>query len=322
MDSLDSRCEQVNAMASQVLPSISKTRSSAAITRPKIWPVPETREQTPSSDIKSAAADTIAQVAPILDVPNNWAKGRVQAIQDYSLLTWEAIADIFSRPRYWAEMFLQMDYIGVGSVPIVLLTGLFTGAVLALQSNYGLKEFGAVSLTPTLVTESMVKELGPVIAALMVSGRDASGMASEIGSMKITDQLDAMRALGADPIRKLVTPRIIATVTMLFFLTIMSDAVGIAGGSVVAIFILGLDANTYLHASYQCLVYSDIIQGLTKPIFFGFIISTVGCAFGLKTKGGTRGVGHSTTQAVVVASVTIIVVDFLISRAMLGIFGQ
>ena len=311
-------------MATHVLPPISDPRSPAAMTHPKVWPVPETRER-PADPVTLPPSNTAAQahqVSPILEVPDRWAKRQVQALQEYSLLTWEAITDIFSRPRYWAEMFLQMDYIGVGSVPIVLLTGMFTGAVLALQSNYGLKEFGAVSLTPTLVTESMVKELGPVIAALMVSGRDASGMASEIGSMKITDQIDAMLALGADPIRKLVTPRIIATITMLFFLTIMSDTIGIAGGSAVAIFILGLDANTYLHASYQCLVYSDIIQGLTKLIFFGFIISTVGCAFGMRTRAGTRGVGLATTQAVVVASVMIIVVDFLISRVMLGIFGM
>jgi phospholipid/cholesterol/gamma-HCH transport system permease protein len=131
-----------------------------------------------------------------------------------------------------------------------------------------------------------------------------------------------MRALGADPTRKLVTPRIIATIFMLLLLTILSDAVGILGGSLVAILVLGLNASTYLHGSYQCLVYSDVIQGLTKPIFFGFIIATVGCTFGMKTRGGTRGVGHSTTQAVVVASVFIIVVDFLISRVMIGIFGR
>lgn len=308
-------------MTTHVLPPISD-RLSSAVTRPKIWPVPETRKRPTVTQPELVAAGTNNPIGPILDVPNNWAKSRVQAIQDYSLLTWEAIADIFSRPRYWGEMFLQMDYIGVGSVPIVLLTGLFTGGVLALQSNYGLKEFGAISMTPTLVTKSVVKELGPVITALMVSGRDASGMASEIGSMKITDQIDAMRALGADPTRRLVTPRIIATIFMLFFLTILSDAVGILGGALVAIFVLGLNAATYLHASYQCLVYSDVIQGLTKPIFFGFIIATVGCTFGMKTKGGTRGVGHSTTQAVVVASVFIIVVDFLISRAMIGIFGR
>jgi len=177
-------------------------------------------------------------------------------------------------------------------------------------------------MTPILVTESMVKELGPVIAALMVSGRNASGIASELGSMRITDQIDAMRALGTNPMRKLVAPRIFATIIMLFFLTILSDAVGVGGGTVISVFLLGLDAHAYLHAAYQCLVHADIIQGLTKPIFFGFIISTIGCDFGMGATGGTQGVGRATTKAVVFSSVLIIMVDFLISRTMIAIFGS
>ena len=140
------------------------------------------------------------------------------------------------RPRYWADIFTQMDSIGVGSMPIVILTGFFTGCVLALQSATALQQFGAVSMTGYLVALSMVKELGPVLTGLMVSGRNASGMASELGSMKVTEQIDAMRALGTDPVRKLVTPRLIATVFMLFFLTIISDAVGIAGGALVSVY--------------------------------------------------------------------------------------
>ena len=168
----------------------------------------------------------------------------------------------------------------------------------------------------------MVKELGPVLTGLMVSGRNASGMASELGSMKVTEQIDAMRALGTDPIRKLVTPRLIATVFMLFFLTIISDAVGIAGGALVSVTILGLNLSSYFHTSYQSLVYGDVVQGLVKPIFSGFIIASVGCYFGMNTKGGTQGVGRATTQAVVYSSVFIIVTDFLVSRLMIGIFGR
>jgi phospholipid/cholesterol/gamma-HCH transport system permease protein len=168
----------------------------------------------------------------------------------------------------------------------------------------------------------MVKELGPVLTGLMVSGRNAAGMASEIGSMKVTEQLDAMRALGTDPVRKLVTPRLVATVFMLFFLTIVADAVGIAGGALVAVNLLGLNATAYLHSSYESLVYGDVVQGLVKPLFSGFIIATVGCYFGMKTTGGTQGVGRATTQAVVVSSVFIIIVDFLVSRAMIGVFGR
>jgi phospholipid/cholesterol/gamma-HCH transport system permease protein len=253
--------------------------------------------------------------------PEVFAKERVAAVQEYSLLSGRAIANLFTRPRYWADIFTQMDSIGVGSLPIVVLTGFFTGCVLALQSATALRSFGSVSLTGNLVALSMVKELGPVLTGLMVSGRNASGMASELGSMKVTEQIDAMRALGTDPVRKLVTPRITATVFMLFFLTIISDAVGIAGGALVSVTLLGLTASSYLHNSYRALVYADVVQGLTKPLFFGFIISSVGCYFGMNTKGGTQGVGRSTTQAVVVSSVMIIVIDFLISRAMIGLFS-
>lgn len=254
--------------------------------------------------------------------PEVFAKQKLAAIQDYSLLSGRAFGNILSRPRYWADIFTQMDSIGFGSLPIVVLTGFFTGCVLALQSATSLQAFGAVSMTGNLVALSMVKELGPVLTGLMVSGRNASGMASEIGSMKVTEQIDAMRALGTDPVRKLVTPRLFATIFMLFFLTIMSDAVGIAGGALVSVTLLGLNASSYFHNSYRALVYADVVQGLTKPIFFGFIIASVGCYFGMNTKGGTQGVGRSTTQAVVVSSVFIIIVDFLVSRAMIGIFGR
>jgi phospholipid/cholesterol/gamma-HCH transport system permease protein len=210
----------------------------------------------------------------------------------------------------------------VGSMPIIILTGFFTGCVLALQSVTALKEFGAVSMTGSLVSLSMVKELGPVLTGLMVSGRNAAGMASELGSMKVTEQLDAMRALGTDPTRKLVTPRLVATVFMLFFLTIIADAVGIAGGAIVAVTMLGLNGSSYLHSSYRSLVYGDVVQGLTKPLFSAFIIATVGCYCGMKTSGGTQGVGRATTQAVVISAVAIIVVDFLVTRVMIGIFGS
>lgn len=254
--------------------------------------------------------------------PEVYIKQKIVALQDYSILCGRAIADVFSPPLYWADIFTQMDSIGVGSMPIIILTGFFTGCVLALQSVTALQGFGAVSKTGSLVALSMVKELGPVLTGLMVSGRNAAGMASEIGSMKVTEQIDAMRALGTDPIRKLVVPRIIATIFMLFFLTIIADAVGITGGALVSTQLLGLNASSYLHSSYQTLVHGDIVQGLTKPLFSGFIISTVGCFFGMKTTGGTQGVGRATTQAVVVSSVFIIIVDFLVSRAMIGIFGS
>lgn len=254
--------------------------------------------------------------------PESFAKERLAALQEYSILSGRAVANLFSGPRYWSDIFTQMDSIGIGSVPIVILTGFFTGCVLALQSETALEQFGAVSRTGSLVALSMVKELGPVLTALMVSGRNASGMASELGSMKVTEQIDAMRALGTDPTRKLVTPRLVATVFMLFFLTIISDAVGIAGGALVSVFMLGLNMTMYLHSSYASLAYGNVVEGLSKALLSGFIIATVGCFFGMRTEGGTQGVGRATTQAVVVSSVFIIIVDFLTSRMMIAIFGS
>jgi phospholipid/cholesterol/gamma-HCH transport system permease protein len=250
------------------------------------------------------------------------AKKGVSAVQRYSLLSARAFGNIFRRPFYGAEIITQMDSIGVGSIPIVILTGFFTGGVLALNTSSSLAQFGATAFTGQLVSMAMIKELGPVLTSLMVSGRNASGMASELGSMMVTEQIDAMRALGTDPLKKLVMPRVIATIVMMFFLTIVSDALGTLGGAWVSVFMLGQEASQYFHSAYQSLMYADVLQGLVKPIFFGFIIATIGCYFGMNTRGGTQGVGKSTTQAVVVSSVLIIAVDFLISKFMIGIFGR
>src|SRR5579871_345426 len=254
--------------------------------------------------------------------PTEFAKERLAACQEYFLLCARTAVAVFTPPIYVGDIIAQMDSIGFGSLPIIVLTGFFTGCVLALQSATSLQEFGAVGMTGNLVALSMVKELGPVLTGLMVSGRNAAGMASELGSMKVTEQIDAMRALGTDPIRKLVVPRLVATVFMLFFLTIISDAFGIGGGALMSVAILGLNGSSYLHDSYRGLVHGDIIQGLTKPLFSGFIIATVGCYCGLQTTGGTQGVGRATTRAVVISSVFIIIVDLLVTRMMIGIFGS
>ncbi|MGB6132114.1 MAG: ABC transporter permease [Acidobacteriaceae bacterium] len=250
------------------------------------------------------------------------AKRGVLAVQDYTVLSARALGNLFRRPFYRADIFLQADIIGVGSLPIVILTGFFLGGVLALQSSSTLTQFGATAFTGQLVSLSMIKEIGPVVTALMVSGRNASGMASELGSMMVTEQIDAMRALGTDPLKKLVMPRIVATIVMLFFLVIISDTVGIFGGGMVSVVMLGQNGSQYFHTAYQSLVYPDVLQGLVKPLFFGFIIATIGCFYGMRTRGGTQGVGRSTTQAVVVSSVLIIATDFLISRFMIGFFGR
>ena len=254
--------------------------------------------------------------------PEHFAKSTVASVQEYSLLAFSAVRDIFSAPRYISDTIIQMDSIGVGSLPIVILTGFFTGCVLALQAATTLKQFGAIGMTGRLVSLSMVKELGPVLTGLMVSGRNASGMASELGSMKVTEQIDAMRALGTDPVRKLVTPRLVATVFMLFFLTIIADACGTVGGAAVSVYLLHINGSEFFHTAYEALIYGDVVGGLMKPLLSGFIIATIGCYFGLKTTGGTQGVGRSTTQAVVVSSVLIILGDFLLTQLNIGIFGR
>jgi phospholipid/cholesterol/gamma-HCH transport system permease protein len=249
--------------------------------------------------------------------PAEYAKRAVLSVQEYSLLSARSISNLFSAPRYLADIVQQADLIGVGSLPIVVLTGLFTGVVLALNFSPTLERFGSLSLTGQLVSITMVRELGPVLTSLMVTGRNSSGMASELGSMKVTEQIDAMRALGTDPTKKLVTPRVVATVFMLFFLTILSDLVGLFGGFLYSWAVLGLDAYQYWNTAYQSLTFNDVITGLLKPLFFGFIISTVGCYYGMSTTGGTQGVGRATTQAVVTASVLILLVDVILAQILL-----
>lgn len=230
------------------------------------------------------------------------------------MLTGRALRNIFRTPHYWDDIALQMDYIGVGSLPIVVLTGLFSGAVMALQMSRPLAQYGQVGQTGTIVAISLVRELGPDLTALMVAGRNSSGIASELGSMKVTEQIDAMRALGTDPIQKLVTPRLIATATMLPLLTIIADFVGIFAGWVISVLFLGLTTRQYWTYSWQQLGWSDVAQGLIKPIVFAFVIALIGCFYGLRTSGGTQGVGRATTQAMVSASVLIFILTYFITQ--------
>ena len=248
------------------------------------------------------------------------AKQLVLTVQDYSLFAWRALMNLFSPPRYLPDFLIQSDIVGVGSSAIVLLSGFFTGGVLALQSAATLSEFGATAVTGRFVSITMIRELGPVLTGIMVAGRNASSMASELGSMVVTEQIDAMRALGVDPMRKLVTPRIFACISMLFFLTIVADAFGILGGAMVTVFMNHQNGTQYFSMAWEHLRYPDIIQGLVKPLFSGYIIASVGCFYGLRTTGGTQGVGRSTIQAVVNSSVLIILVDFLLTRVLLAFF--
>jgi phospholipid/cholesterol/gamma-HCH transport system permease protein len=241
-------------------------------------------------------------------------KEPVLAVQEFFFLTGRALRNIFRSPHYADDIALQMDTIGVGSLAIAAITGFFAGAVMALQMSRALATYGQVGRTGTLVSLTLVRELGPVLTALMVAGRNASGIASELGSMKVTEQIDAMRALGTDPVQKLVTPRLIATAVMLPLLTIISNFVGMFGGFIIAFYFLGLTPKQYWTTVWQALVWNDVVQGLLKPLVFAVVISLIGCYYGLRTTGGTQGVGRSTTQAVVAATVLIFILDLLITK--------
>lgn len=243
----------------------------------------------------------------------------LQETQLFTLLSIRALSNVFRRPRYLRDTFIQMDLIGTGSLTIVLLTGFFTGAVLALQSSKTLKSFGAVNLTGQLVALSLVRELGPVLTALMIAGRVGSGIAAELGSMTATEQINAMRALGTDPTKKLVTPRMVATITMLPLLTLCCNFLGLIGGWLVSLSKLRISSSLFWLSSFNSLDYSDLVQSLVKPIFFAFLISMIGCHCGLRTSGGTQGVGRSTTQAVVFSSIMVIAADFFLNTIILEI---
>ena len=245
----------------------------------------------------------------------DFLKSPILAMQDFFALAARAFLNILRRPHYADDVFIQMDIIGVGSLPIVVLIGFFSGAVMALQMSRALSTYGATGQIGTITAITLVRELGPVLTALLVAGRNASGIASELGSMKVTEQIDAMRALGTDPVQKLVTPRLIATAVMLPLLTVIADFVGLFGGYCVACLLLNLLTPTqYWTTSYRAIEYNDLSQGLLKPFCFAIIIALVGCFYGMRTTGGTQGVGRATTQAVVVASIWVFVLNFVITR--------
>lgn len=251
----------------------------------------------------------------------NKIKNAVYDVQEFFILSYESIRRLFSPPRYFLDIIEQMDVIGVGSLRIVLLTGLFTGMVLALQTAQTLATFGAKNYVGKIVSASVVRELGPVLSCLMLSGRVSSGIAAELGSMVVTDQINAMRAMGSDPIRKLVVPRMIAGITMAPCLTVLADFIGLLGGWIISTFLLHVSSAVYWTSSIGILTYSDLASGLIKPVCFGFVVSMVGCYYGLSTKGGTKGVGDSTTKSVVTSSILILALDFFLTKLFFAIFA-
>lgn len=257
---------------------------------------------------------------------DQWLRGVASGVQEYFTLGARATRFIVARPFYWKDTIIHMDRIGVGSIPILLLTGLFTGMVLALQSSVELEKFGADIYIGNLVAASMVRELGPVLAALIVAGRVGSGIAAELGSMRVTEQIDALQSFGTDPIKKLVTPRLIAGLIMLPILTVITDFVGIMGGMFVAVYKIQIPADAYLRGAWNTLAESgfifnvfprDFVSGLLKPLVFGGIITLTGAHYGLAASGGTEGVGTATTRAVVTSSIMILASDYFLTQILL-----
>jgi phospholipid/cholesterol/gamma-HCH transport system permease protein len=248
-----------------------------------------------------------------------WIKGAVLEVQEYVHLVAATGRAVFTRPIYFRDIVEQFEAIGIGSLSVVVLTGFFTGAALALQSGMTLDQFGARSLVGRLVSASMVKELGPVLTGLMLAGRVGSGIAAELGSMMVTDQINALRSLGTDPVRKLVVPRFLAGIFMAPVLTVIADCAGMIGGWLIAVFSLNVGSGVYWSSVTQALFLGDAWMGLIKPFALGFVIVTIGCHVGLRTRGGTQGVGRATTNAVVAGSVGVIAVDFFITPLLIEI---
>lgn len=248
-------------------------------------------------------------------------KSWIFCVQDYSSLAVQSVRAFFTTTRYLGDLVEQMDLIGVGSVLIIVVALICVGGVIVLNAASQFRRFGETALTGDALSLSLLRELGPVFCALLVAGRNATGMASQLGSMVVTEQVDAMRSMGVDPISKLMTPRVFATVFILPLLVAVGDCAGLLGGFLVARITLHLNAEQFWTRAISALAAGDIVIGFSKPLVFGFFVATIGCYQGLRVKGGTEGVGRATIMAFVVSSLTVLVADLFLTRFLLYIFN-
>ena len=248
-----------------------------------------------------------------------WTSGFLGQIGGVSRLAGQTMVRMVTPPIDLREVLRQLDRIGVGSLNLTNITALFTGMVLALQAAYALAKFGARLYIGELVALSLVRELGPVLTALMVGGRVGSGITAEIGSMAVTEQVDAIRSMAADPVRKLVVPRLWATLAMLPMLTVLADGMGIFGGLLIAVLQEGLSPTFYLQRTALVLSFDDVWLGLAKPVVFAFLIAVIGCYNGLNARGGADGVGKATTNTVYVIAISVLISDFFITKLFLAL---
>jgi phospholipid/cholesterol/gamma-HCH transport system permease protein len=240
----------------------------------------------------------------------------IEQVGEIGIFLFSIVKWLFKKPFFFHQLFKQMEFIGVKSSSVIVLTGVFTGMVTALQMNYGFRQFGAEALVGSTTTLSVTRELGPVLAALMVTARAGSAMTAEIGTMRVTEQIDAMTVMGVNPFQYLVIPRIIAGLLVMPMLTLVFDAVGMAGSWIVGVKILGINESMFWYRITQYVHYKDIFSGLFKAAFFGLIISSVGSYKGYSTTGGAEGVGTATTYSVVISSVSILVADYILTAFM------
>lgn len=242
------------------------------------------------------------------------ARSVLETAGGLTILTQQAFVALVTPPWDVREWVRQAEQIGVRSLLVALITTIFTGMVLALQTAYSLPSLGIKYYIGTVVGKSLTRELGPVLVALIVGGRIGAGMTAELGTMKVTEQIDAVRAMAANPVRKLVAPKLAATLVMLPCLTILGDGVGILGGLLIAVFELDLSAGLYLNDVLDSLTLEDVLSGVGKSFFFGYFIAIVACYNGLNARGGADGVGRATTNTVVLASILVLVSDFFLTK--------
>jgi phospholipid/cholesterol/gamma-HCH transport system permease protein len=248
-------------------------------------------------------------------------KRLIQALQDFYLLSYHGLLGIVRKPFYSGDMIEQMDYAGAGSFFIVILVSLFVGMALSLQLSAELSRLGLKMYTGMIVGISVIRELGPVVAALVYTGRVGAGMASELGSMVLGHQVDTLRVFGVDPIKKLVTPRIVSSLVMLPVLTVVGDAVSLVGGYYISVYVSSQSGAYYWTSIRQVMTFENIFAGSVKPFVFGYQIACICCYMGLSARGGSVGLRKSTTRAVVMSIIMIIVADFILTRVLLYVLG-
>lgn len=252
----------------------------------------------------------------IVDRVGKTTIGFCGAAGDLAIFVYHALYTLFTTHPKIKKIFRQANYIGINSLSVVLLTGGAIGAILAIQAHVGLRKFGAERFIGPLIFLSMAREFGPVVSSLMVTGRAISAMTAEIGSMRITEQIDALKTLSINVHQYLIVPRIVATTLIMPFLSLFCTLFGVLSGYIMSIYVLGINADTYMEAVREYSEMADITRGLIKAGVFGFLISSIGCYKGYVTSGGAKGVGLSTTQSVVIANVTIFMADYILSALM------